>query len=136
MKMTLKIAKKVAEACKQKAQEIGIPMVIAVVDEGANTVLIERMDGAMIAAVNIAQDKAYTAAATTFSTVEIGSIAQPGQVAYGIANADRGRIMIFAGGIPLKQKSAIVGAVGVGGGIATQDQEVAQAGVEAFKAIA
>lgn len=134
MEMTLAHAKRLAEACREKANEIGVPMVISVVDRGANDVLLERMDGAMIAAVSIARDKAYTAAATTFATKDLGGISQPGGVAYGVARADGGRIMIFAGGIPLQEEGATVGAIGVSGGLANQDQEVAEAGVKAFEA--
>lgn len=132
MELTLAEAKTISEACQKKAKEMGIPMTIAVVDAGANVVLLERMDGAMLASISIAEDKAYTAAATKFETGQLASIAQPGQIAYGLAGADHGRMIVFAGGIPLKVKDAVVGAVGVSGGLANQDHEVAQAGVDAF----
>ncbi|MBI2644377.1 MAG: heme-binding protein [Candidatus Wildermuthbacteria bacterium] len=132
MEFTLDIAKKIAEACEKKARQMGIPMVVAIVDAGGNAVLVERMDGAMLAGVQIAQDKAYTAAATGFDTHQIAQISQPGQIAYGLANTDRGRIVIFGGGIVLKQGQKTVGGVGASGGLANQDQEVAQAGADAF----
>jgi uncharacterized protein GlcG (DUF336 family) len=132
MKLTLEIARKISHAAQEKAKEMGIPMVIAIVDEGANLILSERMDGAMIAGIRIASDKAYTAAATTFPTHELAKLSQPGQEVYGLANTDNGRIIIFGGGLPLKAKDHVVGAIGVSGGIASQDQQVAEAGVNAF----
>ncbi|MBI2098238.1 MAG: heme-binding protein [Candidatus Wildermuthbacteria bacterium] len=130
--MTLDHAKKIVAACEVKAHEIGIPMVISVVDEGANLVLQERMDGAMIAGITLAQDKAYTAAATGFDTHQIAPLVQPGKIAYGLAGMDRGRLVVFPGGLTLKSGDKTIGAVGVAGGMADQDQEVAQAGRKAL----
>ena len=132
MELNLETAQKISEACEVKAKEMGIPMVIAIVDNGANLIYLERMDGAIIAGIRIAQDKAYTSAATGFDTHQIAGISQPGQVAYGLANADGGRMVIFAGGLLLKRGDKMVGAIGASGGLANQDQEVAQAGVDAF----
>lgn len=130
--INLEIAKMITEACKKKSQEIGVPMVISIMDSGANLILCERMDGAIIAGIRISQDKAYTSAATGFGTHEIAGIAQPGQVAYGLANADGGRMIIFAGGIPIKQDGKLIGSIGVSGGLANQDHEAAEAGLNAF----
>lgn len=137
MKLTLETARKISQAAQKEAEKMGIPMVIALVDEGGNLVLSERMDGAMIAGIRIAHDKAYTAAATTFPTHELGKLSQPGQEVYGLANTDGGRIIIFGGGFPLKdKKGALAGGIGASGGIASQDQQVAQAGVDAFLQLA
>ena len=132
MELNLETAKKIVQAAQAKAKEMGIPMVIAIVDQGGDLVLCERMDGAMLAGIRLAQDKAYTAAATTFPTHELGKLSQPGQIAYGLANTDGGRIIIFGGGLPLKDGQKVVGGIGVAGGLANQDQEVAEAGVGAF----
>lgn len=132
MKLNLRSAKKIVKAGEEKADEIGVPMTIAIFDSGANLIYCERMDGAIIAGVQIAQDKGYSSAATGFGTHQLGEIAQPGQVAYGLANTDKGRMVIFGGGIPLKDGEKVVGAVGASGGLANQDQEVAQAVADAF----
>lgn len=134
--INLETAKYISEACQKKANEMGIPMVVAIVDKGTNLILLERMDGAIIAAIRIAQDKAYTSAATGFGTHEIAGISQPGQVAYGLANADGGRMIIFAGGLPIKKDGELIGGIGASGGLANQDQEVAQAGIDAFEHMA
>jgi uncharacterized protein GlcG (DUF336 family) len=133
MKITLELAKKIIEAAKKKAKEMGIPVCIAVVDEGGNLVAFERMDGAGYGGINIAIDKAYTAAAFGWPTDEIGKVAQPGGFAFGIANADRGRIMIFAGGIPLKSGNEIIGGIGVSGGTAPDDKKIAEAGAKVIE---
>ena len=132
MELNLETAKKIVQAAQAKAKEMGIPMVIAIVDQGGDLVLCERMDGAMLAGIRLAQDKAYTAAATTFPTHELGKLSQPGQIAYGLANTDGGRLIIFGGGLPLKDGQKVVGGIGVAGGLANQDQEVAEAGVGAL----
>ena len=136
MEVTLEIARKIVDACRSKAQKMGIPMVISVVDQGGNLVALERMDGAMLCGVNISRDKAYTSAATGFDTHQIAPLAQPGQIAFGLANADMGRIMVFGGGMVLKMGKNTVGGVGISGGMADQDQAVAQAGVDAFQKLA
>ena len=133
MNLTLDNAQKIAKACRAKAKEMGIPMVIAIVDQGANLVLLERMEGAMIAGVSLAQDKAYTAAATGFDTHQIAPLAQPGAIAYGLAGTNEGRMIVFPGGLAIKGKEGVMGGVGVAGGLANQDQEVAQAGMKTFQ---
>lgn len=131
-KLTLEEAKRIIEAAKKKASEMKIPENIAVCDSGGNLVAFERMDGAIIAGVDIAINKAYTSAASGFPTGELGKIAQPGQLAYGVALTDKGRIIIFAGGVPLKKDGELVGGVGVSGGLAPDDEKVAMAGAQAL----
>lgn len=133
MKLTLEKAKKIIEAAKRAAEEMKIPMNIAVVDAGANLVAFERMDGAMIAGINISMDKAYTAAAVGFATDDLGKLAQPGEPAYGAALTDRGRLIIFAGGLPIRDGGGLVGGIGVSGGLAPDDKKVAEAGLAALK---
>jgi len=116
--MTLDTARKVIAAAEKKAAEIGQPMNIAVVDEGGNLLAFARMDGAWLA--------------FDISTKELSKFAQPGADFYGIHVSNHGRIMIFAGGIPLKQANKVVGAIGVSGGSGKQDQEVAEAGAAAL----
>jgi uncharacterized protein GlcG (DUF336 family) len=107
-------------------------MNIAVVDEGNNLVAFQRMDGAWLGSIDIAQGKAYTARAFNMSTKELGPLCQPGEPLFGIHASNDGRLIIFAGGIPLERGGAVVGAIGVSGGSVEQDQEVAEAGAGAF----
>lgn len=125
-------ARQIVSAAVQKAGEIGQPMNIAVMDAGRNLVAFERMDGAWVASIDIAIDKAFTSAGRGLSTREIGEMAQPGQPLFGINTTNGGRIVIFAGGLPLVRDGEVAGAIGVSGGSVDQDEEVAEAGVAAF----
>jgi uncharacterized protein GlcG (DUF336 family) len=107
-------------------------MNIAVVDEGNNLTAFARMDGAWLGSIDIAQNKAYTARSFDMSTKDLAPLCQPNQPLFGIHASNQGRLIIFAGGIPLESGGSVVGAIGVSGGSVEQDHEVAEAGVAAF----
>jgi uncharacterized protein GlcG (DUF336 family) len=130
--VTLSAGQAVVDAARAKATEIGVPMNIAVVDEGNNLVAFARMDDAWLGSIDIAQGKAFTARAFDMPTKELAPLAQPGGPLYGIEASNGGRLIVFAGGIPLVSGDRVVGAIGVSGGSVDQDQEVAEAGVGAF----
>ena len=130
--VTLKDARRVIDAAEKKAQEIGQPMNIAVADAGGNLVAHIRMDEAWIGSIDISINKAFTARAFDISTKDLATQAQCGGQFFGIHASNDGRVMIFAGGVPLKRDGKVVGAVGVSGGSGEQDHEVAMAGAEAF----
>ncbi|MBD1552026.1 heme-binding protein [Pseudomonas sp. C2L12B] len=115
-----------------KAEEIGSPSNIAVVDAGGNLVAHVRMDGAQIGSIDHSINKAFTSVACQSSTQALGDDAQPGGQFYGIANSINGRAIIFAGGVPLYHGEHIVGGVGVSGGSGEQDQTVAEAAAAAL----
>jgi uncharacterized protein GlcG (DUF336 family) len=130
--VTLSAGQTILEAARIKATEIGVPMNIAVVDDGCNLVAFARMDDAWLGSIDIAQNKAYTARAFDMPTKDLAPLAQPGGPLYGIEASNQGRLIVFAGGIPLVSGNRVVGAVGVSGGTVEQDQEVAEAGAAAF----
>ena len=130
--MTLADARRVIAAAEKKAQEIGQPMNIAVADEGGNLVSHVRMDGAWLGSIDISVNKAFTARAFDLSTKDLAANSQSGDQFFGIHASNHGRIMIFAGGIPLKLDGKVVGAIGVSGGSGEQDHSVAEAGAAAF----
>ncbi|HYZ27520.1 MAG TPA: heme-binding protein [Thermoleophilaceae bacterium] len=130
--VTLSAAQAVVEAALRKASEIDVPMNIAVVDAGNNLVAFARMDGAWLGSIEIAKNKAYTARAFDMPTKDLAPLAQPGGPLYGIVTSNEGRVVAFAGGIPLVCEGRVVGAIGVSGGAIEQDHEVAEAGVAAF----
>jgi uncharacterized protein GlcG (DUF336 family) len=132
MTLTLEDARTVIAAAEAKAAEIGQPMNIAVVDAGGNLVSHVRMDGAWLGSIDISINKAFTSRAFDIQTKDLGDNSQPNQQFYGIHASNHGRIMIFAGGIPLQQGNAVVGAIGVSGGSGEQDQAVAAAGAKAL----
>ncbi len=132
MSVTLEVARRIIAAAESKAEEIGQPMNIAVVDEGGNLLAFERMANAWLGSIDIAQKKAWTARAFDIETGDLGKNSQSGDQFFGIHASNNGKVMIFAGGIPLKQDGKVVGGVGVSGGSGEQDQAVAEAGVGAF----
>jgi uncharacterized protein GlcG (DUF336 family) len=130
--ITLDDARRLIAAAEKKAVAIRQPMNIAIADAGGNLVSHVRMDGAWIGSIDISINKAFTARAFNISTKDLAREAQPGAQFYGIHASNGGRIMIFAGGIPLKRGGEVVGAIGVSGGSGEQDQAVAEAGAAAF----
>jgi uncharacterized protein GlcG (DUF336 family) len=130
--ITLNDAKRIIAAGEIKAAEIGQPMNIAVADEGGNLLAHVRMDGAWIGSIDIAIKKAFTSKAFDIATKDLAQHSQSGNQFFGIHASNGGRIMIFAGGIPIKRDGRVVGAVGVSGGSGEQDHAVAEAGASAF----
>jgi uncharacterized protein GlcG (DUF336 family) len=130
--ITLADARRVIAAAEKKAQEIGQPMNIAVVDEGGNLVSHVRMDNAWMGSVDISINKAWTSRAFDIATGDLAKHSQSGGQFFGIHVSNRGRVMIFAGGIPLKRGNQVMGGIGVSGGSGEQDQTVAEAGAAAF----
>lgn len=125
-------AKQAIAAAEHKANAIGVPMVIAVVDAGGNLVAQHNMDGALLVSSSLAADKAYTAVALRIPTEELAGLVQPGGTLYGLGTSAGGRIITFGGGIPILEGGCVVGAIGVSGGSVTQDIEVAAAGLSAW----
>src|SRR6266540_5840603 len=130
--VTLSDARRVIAAAEKKAAEIGQPMNIAVADGGGNLVAHVRMDGAWIGSIDISINKAFTSRAFDIATKDLAQHSQSGGQFFGIHASNQGRIMIFAGGIPLRKQGKVVGAIGVSGGSGEQDHAVAAAGAAAF----
>ena len=130
--LTLEDARKVIAAAERKAKAIEHPMNIAVADAGGNLVAHVRMDEAWMGSIDIAIKKAFTSRAFDISTKDLAKVSQSGGQFFGIHASNDGRVMIFAGGVPLKRAGKVVGAIGVSGGSGEQDQAVAEAGAAAF----
>ncbi len=130
--LTLADARTIIAAAEQKALQIGQPMNIAVADAGGNLIAHVRMDNAWLGSIDISIKKAFTSRAFDITTQDLGTHAQSGDQFFGIHASNGGRIMIFAGGVPIKSGAAVVGAIGVSGGSGAQDHEVAEAGAAAF----
>ena len=130
--LTLADARTVIAAAVAKAAEIGQPMNIAVVDAGGNLLAHVRMDGAWLGSVDISINKAWTSRAFDITTKDLAENSQPGDDFYGINASNKGKVMIFAGGVPLTRDGEVVGAVGVSGGVGEQDHAVAEAGAASF----
>jgi uncharacterized protein GlcG (DUF336 family) len=131
--VTLEDARRIIAAAERKSKDLGQPMNIAVADSGGNLVAHVRMDEAWIGSIDISIKKAFTARAFNISTNELAKYSQSGGQFFGIHASNDGRVMIFAGGVPLSRAGKVVGGVGVSGGSGEQDQAVAEAGAKAFE---
>ena len=125
-------ARRIIAAAEKKAEDLGQPMNIAVVDAGGNLLAFERMENAWLGSIDISQKKAWTSRAFDITTKDLGENSQSGNQFFGIHASNDGKVMIFAGGIPLKQDGKVVGAIGVSGGSGVQDHAVAEAGAAAL----
>ena len=130
--LTLNDARRIIAAAEEKAAAISQPMNIAVADAGGNLIAHVRMDGAWLGSIDISIKKAYTSRAFDIATKDLAEHSQSGGQFFGIHASNNGKIMIFAGGIPLKIDGKVIGAVGVSGGSGEQDHAVAEAGAAAL----
>jgi uncharacterized protein GlcG (DUF336 family) len=130
--LTLADARTIIAAAEKKADDIGQPMNIAIVDAGGNLIAHIRQDGAWIGSIDISISKAWTSRAFDIQTKDLGNNSQPTQQFFGIHTTNGGKVAIFAGGVPLTRYGVIVGGLGVSGGSGEQDQSVALAGQAAL----
>ncbi len=128
--LTLDEARQIIAAGEEKADELGIPYNLAVVDAGGNLIAHARMDGAWLGSIDISIHKAWTARAFDMATEDLAKMAQSGKPLFGINSTNHDKVVIFAGGMPVKRGSAVVGAVGASGGTVDQDQKVVEAAVK------
>ena len=136
VKMTLAMAKVLAELVEQKARQMGLAVVIAVADSGANPVYVACMDDSYLASYDVAVGKAYTSVGLKMDTIDLKPLAQPGASLYGVQFTNGGKIVIFGGGVTLTYGDRILGGLGVSGGSEQQDTELAAYGREIFDCVA
>lgn len=130
--LTLAAARRIIAAVQTEARSMAVPFSVAVVDAGDQLVAFERMDAADLVTIDLARDKAYSALMNRMPTGELAAYAQPGAEFYGYDSLSGGRMIVFAGGLPLERHGVLVGALGVSGGSAEQDARAAEAGARAF----
>ncbi|KAK4988255.1 hypothetical protein LTR66_001149 [Elasticomyces elasticus] len=134
--LSLHAAQTASEAAQRKAQELGIDFNIALVDSTLHLLHFTRMPTAKLTSVDIAINKAFTAAGHRQPTSAYTAKAfLPGGPGYSIHNSNGGRFILIPGGIPITVDGVVVGAIGVSTGTPAQDAEVAQAGVDAVDAL-
>ena len=131
--LSLAEARRLVAAGEKKAQQLGIPYNIAVVDVGGDLITHVRMDGAWLGSIDISIKKAWTSRAFDMPTQDLGKMAQAGKPLFGINSTNHDKVVIFAGGMPVKLGEAVIGAVGASGGTVEQDQQVVEAAVAAFE---
>lgn len=120
-------AQKGIAAGVSKAKELKTASSITILDNGRNLVAFARMDGALLASIEISKAKAYTSGSMNMKTGEIMALVQPGGVLYGMDKAHQPPMIVFGGGQPISRGDTIIGAVGVAGGMVPDDEAVAAA---------
>jgi uncharacterized protein GlcG (DUF336 family) len=128
-KLTYEGARLGLAAAVAKAEEIGVPQCIAIVDDGGRLLAFARMDGAKFLSVTTSQTKAVTSASHRMPTSKI-----PVEMEIMLALAAPNKATSLKGGLPIIIDGAFVGAIGVGSGTGDQDAEVARAALAALGA--
>lgn len=131
--LTLEEAQLILDASQKKAEQLGVPQVLCVADNAGYPIALRRLNGGKVTSVQIAMNKAFTAAGHRKPTHQYKN-AYPGEEAFGIFTQHDGRFTVFVGGIPIFVDGQCVGAVGASGGNGEQDIAVCEAGIAAFMA--
>ena len=133
MSLTADQARTVIAAAESKAAELGVPVIVVVLDAGVHLKAFSRMDGAPLGSIDVAMKKARTTALFGIASEAVWEYCKPGAPAHGL-ELTNGGLAPFAGGVPLTAGGELVGALGVSGGAVSQDLEIALAGAAAFTA--
>ena len=131
-RLSIEDARTLIEGARKKADEIGVPMCIAITDDSGNLIAFERMNGGKAHSIHVATDKAFTAGAARKATHEYNEVNTPGSLAFGIHTEVGGRISTVGGGLPVMVDGECVGGIGASSGTPAQDMEVSQAGLDHF----
>ncbi len=129
--LSLAEANLMLDAAQRKAEEIGVPQVLCVADAAGYPIALRRLDGGKVTSVQIAMNKAFTAAGHRKPTHNYKN-ALPGEEAFGIFTQHDGRFTVFVGGFPIVVDGNVVGGIGASGGNGEQDIAVCEAGIAAF----
>ena len=127
----LALALRVLEAVRQEAGRGSLAVSAAVVDRAGNVVASARMDDTPLGAMALAVDKAYTAVLWEMPTGEFMASTQPGGPDWGFNTTTGGRVVVYAGGLPIVEEGSLIGGLGVSGGTAEQDEACARSALAA-----
>lgn len=130
VELSLEYFNKMAEYAKEKANEMGVPIVFSAVDAGGNLITLQRMENALLASIKISWDKAYTSCILKAPTCALADLTVPGAPLYGLQDLCDGRIVVFGGGYPIMNGNEVLAAIGVSGGTAEEDMAIATYALE------
>lgn len=132
MTLTDELCDKLCAAAHEKSKEVGIDISFAVCDENGLPRVYRRFGDALVLSITLVPGKAYTAAVTQCKTADVAQCAVEGGSLFAIQSNDS-RITLAAGGYPLFHSGKIAGGIGVGGGTAAQDCEIAEYVLSVFE---
>jgi uncharacterized protein GlcG (DUF336 family) len=118
----LDLAQAILASVREAVAREGFTAAMAVCDASGNLIAFARMDGAPLGATELAANKAHTAALWEMRTGEFQQSTQPGGIDWGLNTSAGGRIVVYAGGVPVHVDGALAGAVGASGGTGEQDE--------------
>jgi len=127
---SLELALRLIEGVRAEAEARSLALAMCVVDAGGHVIATQRMDGAALGAMRLAEGKAYTAVLWGTRTGDFTESTQPGGADWGWNTTDD-RIVVYAGGIPLVADGQLVGGLGASGGAADEDEACVRAAAEA-----
>ena len=131
--LPLSLAKRLLDELEREADLFGIQLVMAVCDASGRPIAVHVMDDAFIVSYDIAVNKAFTAVSLKMPTKDLAPLCQPGGSLYGLQNTNDGRIVIFGGGVPLKDANGrIIGGLGISGSTAEIDTHMGDLGLQIF----
>ena len=131
----LAAAKRIAERAEARSGELGVPVVIAAADAGGNLMLLHRVEGALLASTEVAINKAWSAVAFQAPTATLGPLATEDGPFPGLADTNSGRVVLFGGGVPVHVDGELAGAIGISGGTAEQDVDIATCALQDWNTI-
>jgi uncharacterized protein GlcG (DUF336 family) len=127
--ISLELSNKLLEAAVEKGKNLGMPFSIAIVDKVGNLKAFSSMDGATVLTLEIAQNKAFSAAAYNRATHEwYDRLKDDPPLLHGLVHTER--LVIFGGGYPITVNGELIGGIGVSGGHYTHDMQVCEAALE------
>jgi uncharacterized protein GlcG (DUF336 family) len=129
MSITLKEAQAAIEATLAKADSMGVPVVVAVVDAGGHLIAQAKQDEAIITSIEVSYKKAQTAVFMKMDSHELAAITVPGQPLWGLGDTGCGSLVLFGGGFTVRRDGKVVGGIGVSGGSVDEDMEICKAGL-------
>ena len=129
--LSLDEAQLMLDAAQKKAEELGVPQVLCVADMAGYPIALRRLDGGKVTSVQIAMNKAFTAAGHRKPTHHYKN-ALPGEEAFGIFTQHDGRFTVFVGGLPIVLDGKVVGGIAASGGNGEQDVACCEAGIAAL----
>ncbi len=129
--LSLEEAELMLDAAQKKAEEMGVPEVLCVADSAGYPIALRRLDGGKVTSVQIAMNKAFTAAGHRKPTHHYKN-ALPGEEAFGIFTQHEGRFTVFVGGFPVVVDRQVVGGIAASGGNGEQDIACCEAGIAAL----
>lgn len=132
----LEIAQHLAGLVEEEARRVGVPVTFCAIDIHGNVILKQRMTGAKLISIEMAERKAYTAAVLDMRTADMTPLAMPGEALHTLASVAGGRHTVLGGGVPLRIEGRFMGGVGVSGGTTEQDVEIIGSALDRLSSVA